>query len=174
MLPIAPLANATLFIYSRKSDICCMLRNMKSESYSNMSQTLFLSPPNLTINPLILTKLSPSNLIHTGSVMVKSVSECLRETEVEKLGREDGGRMGRGAEQTQGYLSLHLQKSDSTCVASFLLGYICVGFTLCSSPVRLPGSGSDGPVSLGLQPHRKDPCGLSVRRAGTKVRLRFR
>lgn len=50
-----------------------------------------------------------------------------------------------------------------------LSGHICVGFTLCSAAVRLPGSGSDGPVSLGLQPHRKDPRGVSVRGAGAKV-----
>lgn len=55
----------------------------------------------------------------------------------------------------------------------FLSGHICVGFTLCSGPVRLSGSYSDGPVSLGLQPHRKDPCGLSIRRAGTKVMSQF-
>lgn len=54
------------------------------------------------------------------------------------------------------------ETSDSTCVSFFLSGYICVGFTLCSGPVRLPGSCSDGSVSLGLQLHRKDPCGLSI------------
>lgn len=41
-------------------------------------------------------------------------------------------------------------------------GHLCVGFTLCSGPLRLCGSCSDGSVSLGLQPHREDPGGLSI------------
>lgn len=42
------------------------------------------------------------------------------------------------------------------------LGHLCIGFTLCSGPLRLHGSGSDGCVSLGVQPHREDPGGLSI------------
>lgn len=42
-------------------------------------------------------------------------------------------------------------------------GHLCVGFTLCSGPLRLRGSYSDGSVSLGLQPHGENPGGLSVR-----------
>lgn len=42
-------------------------------------------------------------------------------------------------------------------------GHLCVGFALCSGPLRLRGSYSDGSVSLGLQPHGENPGGLFVR-----------
>lgn len=72
-------------------------------------------------------------------------------------------------EETQGEREKwHATKVISWNVLSFLLslsppsGHLCVGFTLCSGPLRLCGSCSDGSVSLGLQPHREDPGGLSI------------
>lgn len=64
----------------------------------------------------------------------------------------------------------------SICDQSFLSlssssGHLCIGFTLCSGPLRLCGSRSDGSLSLGVQPHREDPGGLSVRGGEVKVRL---
>lgn len=54
----------------------------------------------------------------------------------------------------------------------FSSGHLCVGFALCSRPLRLHRSDSDGSVSLGLQPHRENPGGLSVR-GGRKVKVLY-
>lgn len=51
-------------------------------------------------------------------------------------------------------------------------GHLCVGFALCSGPLRLRRSYSDGSVSMGLQPHGENPGGLSIR-GGRKVKVLF-
>lgn len=51
-------------------------------------------------------------------------------------------------------------------------GHLCAGFALCSGPLRLRRSYSDGSVSLGLQPHGENIGGLSVR-GGRKVKILF-
>lgn len=51
-------------------------------------------------------------------------------------------------------------------------GHLCAGFTLCSGAVGVCGSCPAGSVSLGLQPHREHPGGLSVWR-GPEVGFLF-
>lgn len=68
-------------------------------------------------------------------------------------------------EETARYKGYQLESTHLCSVFPSLSppsGHLCVGFTLCSGPLRLCGSCSDGSVSLGLQPHREDPGGLSV------------
>lgn len=61
--------------------------------------------------------------------MVKSAYECLTETEEEKIGREDGGRMGRKEEQPQGPSSLFVTDFHKCLFFSFRV-YLCWAYPL--------------------------------------------